>query len=195
MLGSAELASTRGQSPLGGPESWATSTAIGKQFASVVEKDDAVTQQAPSLPRLIRHDSCCLVIWYRPFRAPRPMLTHVPSLQAAVSTGPATTASSGSARARGDARRGSLPSSGFGCKSRARLGELSSHLLGDVAAGLSSRSLRGMHPKQLHPPSRPGQPWEAHGRGDYCPPYVARRPPPGVDLGLGHATKRHAPVR
>src|SRR6478672_4857581 len=100
MLGSAELASTRGQSPLGGPESWATSTAIGKQFASVVEKDDAVTQQAPSLPRLIRHDSCCLVIWCRPFRAPRPMLTHV-----------SLALGRGQYWGRGDVSRGSLPSS------------------------------------------------------------------------------------
>jgi hypothetical protein len=31
-------------------------------LAPVVEHDDTVAQQAPALPRLIRHDPCCQVI-------------------------------------------------------------------------------------------------------------------------------------
>ena len=64
-------------------------------------------------------------------------------IQATLSTGPATSASPGPARARGDVRRGLIAVfAGFGCKSCARLGELSSHMLGDVAAGLVSWSPR-----------------------------------------------------
>src|SRR5260370_26634196 len=51
--------------------------AIGKQFASVVEQDDAVAQQAPALPGLICHDPCGQVIRCRPLRAPRLVLTHI----------------------------------------------------------------------------------------------------------------------
>jgi hypothetical protein len=50
-----------------------------KQFASVIEQDDAVAQQAPALAGLIRHNPCCQVIGCRPFRAPWLMLTHVSS--------------------------------------------------------------------------------------------------------------------
>jgi hypothetical protein len=50
--------------------------AIKKQFAAVIELDDAVAEQAPALPGLIRHNPCCEVVRYGPFRAPRLMLAH-----------------------------------------------------------------------------------------------------------------------
>jgi hypothetical protein len=40
----------------------AGSTAVRKQFAPVVEQDDAIAQQAPALPGLICHDPCSRVI-------------------------------------------------------------------------------------------------------------------------------------
>jgi hypothetical protein len=53
------------------------STAVRKQFASVVEQDDAIAQQAPALPGLICHNPCGQVIRCRPLRAPRVVLTHL----------------------------------------------------------------------------------------------------------------------
>jgi hypothetical protein len=55
------------------------STAVRKQFAAVVEQDDAIAQQAPALPGLICHNPCGQVIRCRPFRAPRLVLTHISS--------------------------------------------------------------------------------------------------------------------
>jgi len=51
--------------------------AVRKEFASVVEQDDAIAQQAPALPGLICHDPCGEVIRCRPLRAPRLVLTHL----------------------------------------------------------------------------------------------------------------------
>jgi hypothetical protein len=50
--------------------------AIKKQFAAVIELDDAVAEQASALPGLVRHNPCCEVVRYGPFRAPRLMLAH-----------------------------------------------------------------------------------------------------------------------
>ena len=54
----------------------ADSAAIRKQFASIIELDDAVAEQAPALAGLIRYYPCCEVVRCGPFRAPRLMLTH-----------------------------------------------------------------------------------------------------------------------
>jgi len=40
----------------------ADSAVIRKQFASIVELDDAVAEQAPALPGLIRYYPCCEVV-------------------------------------------------------------------------------------------------------------------------------------
>jgi hypothetical protein len=53
------------------------STIVRKQFAPVVEQDDAIAQQAPALTGLICHYPCGQVIRCGPFRAPRLMLTHL----------------------------------------------------------------------------------------------------------------------
>jgi hypothetical protein len=50
--------------------------AIKKQLAAVIELDDAVAEQASALPGLVRHNPCCGVVRYGPFRAPRLMLAH-----------------------------------------------------------------------------------------------------------------------
>jgi hypothetical protein len=54
----------------------ADSAVIRKQFASIVELDDAVAEQAPALPGLIGYYPRCEVVRCGPFRAPRLMLAH-----------------------------------------------------------------------------------------------------------------------
>jgi hypothetical protein len=115
----------------------ADSTDIRKQFASVVEHDDAVAQQAPPLSGLIRHNPCCEVIGCRPFRAPRLMMTHdFPHVE----SGSWNASTSGSppcrpiGRSRGHARCGILVvvTGVTACSEpRARPDERSSHYRGD----------------------------------------------------------------
>src|SRR5260370_42712012 len=93
MLGSAEVASARGQARLGGPESGGTSTAIGKQFASVVEQDDTVAQQPPALPSGHRANGRA-----RPVPRPPPARS-----QAAIRTAPSSRPAARPSPARGDA--------------------------------------------------------------------------------------------
>jgi hypothetical protein len=50
--------------------------AIKKQFAAVIELDDAVAEQARALPGLVRNYPRCEVVRCGPFRAPRLMLAH-----------------------------------------------------------------------------------------------------------------------
>src|SRR5215510_5893727 len=59
-----------------GPLGAGDAAAIGKQDAGVVERHDALAEQAPSLFGMGGHDAGRLAIWYARGRAGRLMLTH-----------------------------------------------------------------------------------------------------------------------